>query len=211
MSLAAHPCMWCLLSGANWRECLPVPCGNWPFGQENRGAGRCNSLELDRILSLLIPIGTYFVESLFLTLTSLCFWSSDSGDQLLLLKTGRLNDCLWFWGVDELSCVVVHLPMMSAGVTVIWGLDWAAGASGLIHASGALIWKMGRPGFVAQLGHSLCPSCSCFPRGLSRCSLHMASAGYQDFLLLWWPRTHKNTKVKSYQDSHRVFLPHSTG
>lgn len=43
MSLAAQPQMWCLLSGANWRRCIPVPHGSWPFGQENGEAGRCNS------------------------------------------------------------------------------------------------------------------------------------------------------------------------
>lgn len=47
--------------------------------------------------------------------------------------------------------MAVLLHVMSAGVAVIWGLDWAAGTSGLTHMSGALHWKVGRPGSVWQV------------------------------------------------------------
>ena len=47
--------------------------------------------------------------------------------------------------------MVLLLRVMVAGVAVIWGLDRAAGTSGLTHMSGALPWKVGTPGSVWQV------------------------------------------------------------
>lgn len=41
-------------------------------------------------------------------------------------ETWYLNYCLRFCGSNGLSCVVILLHVTSAGVAVIWGLDWAA-------------------------------------------------------------------------------------